>query len=181
MPDPGARFPATSNRPSEIPRKAPIPAIGRSRAQWHSLRNLVWSMRVLCAWCSREGQLGYLGEREPFDNPEPTHGICERHRAEVLESLPSQSFPAAELLIVVRRGNPELYERLVRMLAGVACVAVIVDRRVANRRAAPSQGPRDRRWLSTRRLRETAGSRSGDLTFLRFTPTPAEAEAASER
>ena len=133
-------------------------------------------MRILCAWCCREGQPGYLGEREPFDNPEPTHGICERHRAEVLESLPSQSFPDAELLIVVRRGNPALYEDLVQMLAGLARVAVIVDRRVLDRRAAPTQGPRDRRWLSTRRLREVAGPSSGDLTLVRFTPAVLEAE-----
>ena len=45
---------------------------------WHGLRTLVRSMRILCAWCCREGQPGYLGEREPLDNPEPTHGICDR-------------------------------------------------------------------------------------------------------
>ena len=134
-------------------------------------------MRVVCAWCYREGQPGYLGEREPLDNPETTHGICARHRAEVLEALPSQSFPDAELLIVVRRGNLELYEDIVRMLAGLARVAVIVDRRVGDRRAAPAQGPRDRRWLSTRRLREVAGPSSGDLTLVRFTPSATEAEA----
>lgn len=131
-------------------------------------------MRILCAWCCREGQPGYLGEREPFDNPEPTHGICDRHRAEVLESLPSQSFPDAELLIIVRRGNPALYEHLERMLAGLARVTVIVDRRVADRRAAPQEGLRERRGLSTRRLREAAATPpSGDLTFVRFTPAEA--------
>jgi len=144
---------------------------------WHGLRSLVWSMRILCAWCSREGQPDYLGEREPFDNPEPTHGICDRHRAELLEALPSQSFPDAELLIVVHRGNPPLYEHLARMLAGVARVTVIVDRRVADRRAAPLQGPRERRLLSTRRLREGENPASGDLTLVRFTPVPEEAEA----
>ena len=135
-------------------------------------------MRVLCAWCCREGQPGYLGEREPLDNSDATHGICDRHRAEILESLPSQSFPDAELLIVVRRGNLALYEDLVRMLAGLARVAVVVDRRVADRRAAPASGPRERRWLSTRRLREVAGPSSGDLTLVRFTPAAPEAEEA---
>jgi hypothetical protein len=137
-------------------------------------------MHIVCAWCFREGQPGYLGEREPLDNPETTHGICDRHRAEVLESLPSQSFPDAELLIVVRRGNLELYEDIVRMLAGLARVAVIVDRRVADRRAAPAQGPRDRRWLSTRRLREAARPSSGDLTLVRFTPAAQEVEEAEK-
>ena len=133
-------------------------------------------MRVLCAWCCREGQSGYLGEREPFDNPEPTHGICEPHKAQLLESLPSQSFPDAELLIIVRRGNLALYEHLERMLAGLGRVTVIVDRRVSDRRAVPLEGPRERRWLSTRRLREAASPPSGDLTLVRFTPAAPEAE-----
>jgi hypothetical protein len=137
-------------------------------------------MRIVCAWCCREGQPGYLGEREPLDNPEPTHGICDRHRAEVLESLPSQSFPDAEILIIVRRGNAALYEDIVQMLSGLARVAVIVDRRVSDRRAAPADGPRERRWLSTRRLREVAGPSSGDLTLVRFTPAAQEVEEAEE-
>jgi len=133
-------------------------------------------MRIVCAWCFREGQSGYLGELEPLDNPEATHGICDRHRAQVLESLPSESFPDAELLIVVRRGNLALYEDIGRMLAGLARVAVIIDRRVADRRAAAAEGQRERRSLSTRRLREIAGPSSGDLTLVRFTPVAEEAE-----
>src|SRR5262245_66353050 len=109
-------------------------------------------MRIVCAWCCREGRSGYLGEREPLDNPETTHGICDRHRAAVLESLPSQSFPDAELLIVVRRGNLALYEDIVRVLTGLARLAVIVDRRVADRWAAPAGDPRGRRQLRSRGL-----------------------------
>ena len=44
-------------------------------------------MTILCAWCCQEGQPGYLGEREPLDNPEPTHGVCPYHTAQVLEAL----------------------------------------------------------------------------------------------
>ena len=44
-------------------------------------------MTILCAWCCHEGQHGYLGEREPLDNPEPTHGVCPYHKAQVLEAL----------------------------------------------------------------------------------------------
>jgi hypothetical protein len=117
-------------------------------------------MRVLCAWCCREGQLGYLGEREPLDNPEPTHGICGYHKVQVLESLPSRSFPDAELLIVVRRGNPVLYEQLERMFATVPRVKVIVDRRMCDE-------PRHER---TRRIRSGTISPLGDFTTLRFTP-----------
>src|SRR3989442_269404 len=59
-------------------------------------------MQVIGAWCRHEGKPGYLGEREPFDNLAPTHGVCLRHREQFLESLLSTSFPDAELLIVVR-------------------------------------------------------------------------------
>ncbi len=86
-------------------------------------------MKILCAWCCREGQPGYLGEREPLENPEPTHGICAHHKVQFLESLPSRSFPDAELLIVVRRDNRALYEHLRRTLATMPRVKVIVDRR----------------------------------------------------
>ena len=126
-------------------------------------------MRILCAWCSREGEPGDMGEREPLDNPGTTHGICPQHTAQVLESLPSRSFPDAELLIVVPRGNTVLYEHLKRSLEGMAGVKVIVDRRITDRRAAPSQGSDERRHRATRRIRE-ATSAHGELTFVRFTP-----------
>ena len=44
-------------------------------------------MKILCAWCCGEGLPGYMGEREPLDNPESTHGICAHHNALLLESL----------------------------------------------------------------------------------------------
>lgn len=28
-----------------------------------------------------------MGECEPLDNPQPTHGVCAYHKAQVLESL----------------------------------------------------------------------------------------------
>jgi hypothetical protein len=127
---------------------------------------------MVCAWCCRDGESGYMGEREPLDNPEPTHGICPRHTAQLLESLPSRSFPDAELLIVVRRDDPALYESLKRSLAGVAGVKVIVDRRISDRRAAPSPGYDERRSRGTRRIRSAASSH-GDLTIVRFTPKSA--------
>ena len=126
-------------------------------------------MRRLCAWCCRDGESGYMGEREPLDNPGPTHGICPHHMAQLLESLPSRSFPDAELLIVVRRDDTALYERLTRSLAGMAGVKVIVDRRIADRRAAPGQGYDERRHSRTRRIRG-ATSAHGDLTIVLFTP-----------
>jgi hypothetical protein len=130
----------------------------------------VVEMKILCAWCCREGHPGYLGEKEPLENPLPTHGVCGHHKAQLLESLPSRSFPDAEMLIVVHRGHAALYERLRWSFAETPRVEVIVDRRVADRRAAPGRGPDERRHARTRRIREGMSSPLGDFIVLRFTP-----------
>jgi hypothetical protein len=125
-------------------------------------------MKILCAWCCREGRPGYMGEREPLDNPEPTHGVCAYHKAQLLESLPSRSFPDTQVLIVVHRRNTALYERLKLSLAAMSHVKVIVDRRVSGRRHARS-----------RRIREGTISPLGDFTIVRFTPKVPLSPAAS--
>src|SRR2546422_1389984 len=109
-------------------------------------------MKVICSLCEREGKPGYLGEREPLDNPEVTHGLCSPHTEQLLESIPSRSFPDAELLIVVRPNDTELYEYLQRSFAGVHHVKVIVERRGGDRRREQGlvtldlrQQPRDRK------------------------------------
>jgi hypothetical protein len=127
-------------------------------------------MKILCAWCCREGRPGYMGEREPLENPEPTHGVCAHHKAELLESLPSRSFPDIQVLIVVHRSNTALYERLKLSFAAMSHVRVIVDRRVSDRRAAPGRISDERRHVRTRRIREGTISPLGDFTIVRFTP-----------
>jgi hypothetical protein len=117
-------------------------------------------MQILCAWCCRDGEPGYLGEREPLDDPTATHGICARHRVELLESLPSRSFPDAEMLIVVPRDNIALYEQLTQWFAAQPSVKVIVDRRISD----------ERRHERTRRIRIGTVSALGDYTIIRFTP-----------
>ena len=52
-------------------------------------------MTILCAWCCHEGQPGYMGEREPLDNPAPTHGVCAHHKAQFLASLYRETVPTA--------------------------------------------------------------------------------------
>ena len=121
-----------------------------------------------------------MGEREPFDNPEPTHGICAYHQAQFLESLPSRSFPDAELLLVVHENNTVLYEYLKRSLADMPRVKVILDRRVSDRRAAHGQGSAERRYVRTRRLQEGTVSPLGDFMILRFTPKEPRTPAPSD-
>ena len=94
-----------------------------------SWQRRVVRMKVVCAWCEREGKPSYLGEWEPYDNPAATHGICSRHKEQALEALPSQSFPDAEMLIIVRPNDTDLYEYLLRRFVGVQGVRVILERR----------------------------------------------------
>ncbi len=35
-----------------------------------------------------------MGEREPLDNPQPTHGVCAYHKALVLEALHRETVAA---------------------------------------------------------------------------------------
>lgn len=125
-------------------------------------------MRAVCAWCKQEGRETLLGEREPADDPTETHGICARHSEQVVERLPSTSFPGIRLLIVVRRTETALYEHLTRAFAGLRDVAVILDRRHGDRRQSPAIVPTDRRRVS-RRIRNAQFSALGYLT-VRFGP-----------
>ena len=115
-------------------------------------------MKVVCAECEQEGKPSYLGEREPYDNPTTTHGICSRHQQQALEALPSQSFPDAEMLIVVRPNDTDLYHYLLRRFTGVPGVRVILERRRTKQRVCPE-----------RRVRQGSVSTLG-YTVVRFKP-----------
>jgi hypothetical protein len=122
----------------------------------------VMSPRCRSSWCRHEGKPGYLGEREPFDNPAPTHGVCFRHREQFLESLPSTSLPDAEMLIVVRPNDTALYEYLRRNLVGVKGVKVIPERRQADRR-------REQRAVAGERRHQERRTRQGETFALGYT------------
>ena len=126
------------------------------------------TMKVVCAWCERRGGAGDLGERAPFDNPGITHGLCLRHAAQLLESLPSRSFPDVRVLIVVPENDTALYDYLQRRCAGVRCVKVIRERRAGDRRREPCFVTDDLRH-QTRRIREGKVSPLG-YVVVRFKP-----------
>jgi hypothetical protein len=119
-------------------------------------------MKVSCAWCQREGQPASLGERAPLDDPAETHGICRRHTLDLLDRLPSRSFPGVRLLLVVSQQDPALYQHLQRELAGVSGVKVMLERRQADRRVDEQTAPEEHR-LVERRLRQ------GEVTALGYT------------
>ena len=97
-------------------------------------------MTLICAWCRREGKYGDLGEKEPLEDPSPTHGICARHEAQLLPALPR--------------------------FAGVRGVQVILERRAGDRRREANAKADDRRRLQ-RRLRHGQVSSLG-YTIVRF-------------
>jgi hypothetical protein len=119
-------------------------------------------MKVICSWCRSEGKQGYLGEREPLEDPSSTHGVCGRHQEEILESLPSRSFPELDLLIVVHPKESDLYEYLQRAFAGVRGVKVMMERRQGDRR-------REGRTLAEERRRERRRIRQGQAFSLGYT------------
>ena len=123
-------------------------------------------MKVTCAWCQHEGQPAILGERAPLDNPAETHGICRRHTLDLLNRMPSRSFPGIRLLLVVSAKETALYEHLQRELAGVSGVKVMLDRRRGNRIEEEQVVAEEHRGLD-RRIRQGEVSALG-YTIIRF-------------
>ena len=52
-------------------------------------------MRVVCAWCEAEGKSEFIREKEPFDDPAETHGICSEHKVKLGD--PSNDGPVSSV------------------------------------------------------------------------------------
>lgn len=129
-------------------------------------------MRVVCAWCRREGRPDFLGEKAPFDDRSETHSVCEPHRRRELEALESRSFPGIKLLVVVGPREQGLYDYLTRTLDRMQDVAVIMERRQHERRRQPG-GQENERRRRERRLRRGSGP-SSLYRYVRFGRTERE-------
>ncbi len=44
-------------------------------------------MKLLCAWCEKEGKPAFLADVEPLEDPSKTHGICPAHRRQVEDEV----------------------------------------------------------------------------------------------
>ncbi len=44
-------------------------------------------MKVMCAYCEKDGAPALICEKEPRDNPMITHGICPKHRRELQQEI----------------------------------------------------------------------------------------------
>jgi hypothetical protein len=123
-------------------------------------------VKAYCAWCRQEGRDGDLGEREPLDDLRETHGICDRHQQELLATLPSNSFPGLELLVIIALKEAALYDYMRSRLSGVKGVQVMVERRRNDRRRQGRAVSDDRRKRD-RRVRRGQTSALG-YTLVRF-------------
>src|SRR6266850_3625519 len=140
-----------------------------ARSDYNEAGTTTANMKVVCAWCQREGRGRVLAEREPLDDPTETHGMCARHSEEMIGQLPSPSFPGVRMLMVVRRTENALYDHLTQSLAALPEVAVILDRRQRERRQTPTVVATERR-RTNRRIRTAPFSSLGYLV-VRFGPT----------
>ena len=135
-------------------------------------------MKVICAWCRREGRPAYLGEREPLSDTSETHGICRGHQWQALAALPSWSFPGVELLLVVSQKEAALFEYLERRCAGVRGVKVIVERRTRERRQERRRVACDRRRAARRVSRGEASALGATVVRFGKRPEPPEGVAS---
>jgi hypothetical protein len=123
-------------------------------------------MRAICAWCQAEGSPADLGEREPLEDPNETHGLCQRHLTDFLAAARSRPSAGLRLLIVVKRSEQSLYEYLTRGMAGVEGVHVMADRRHGERRREARSVSGERRQADRRQSRGVVHSMG--CTFVRF-------------
>jgi hypothetical protein len=107
-----------------------------------------------------------LGERQPLDDHDETHGLCQRHLTQFLGAGRSRPSAGLRLLIVVKRTDQSLYEYLTRGMDGVEGVLVMVDRRHGERRREARSMRGERRRADRRQSRGVINSVG--CTFVRF-------------
>ena len=84
-------------------------------------------MITVCAWCQK-----YLGSKEPLEDPSVSHGICSA-------CMERDSLDDTPVLVVSPR-RAEAIPMLQSLLRGAPEIAILVDRRAAERRAGNGKG-----------------------------------------
>ncbi|MGD0264284.1 MAG: hypothetical protein ABSD47_04905 [Candidatus Methylomirabilota bacterium] len=69
-------------------------------------------MKLLCAWCLKEGKRALMGECPPLDDPSETHAICPEHRQQVEAELETLRKKTREDLEGLRKRQEEDLEDL---------------------------------------------------------------------
>jgi hypothetical protein len=75
-------------------------------------------MKLICAWCQQEGVPAFLCEVEPLNDPTETHGICARHRFEVLQELDNSQIAHAAVVQEAAAAEADDQALLGRWIAG---------------------------------------------------------------
>ena len=98
-------------------------------------------MVTVCAWCQR-----YMGSKEPLHDPAVTHGIC--------PACTDRQHLAGPPVLVVSRHRVDTVPMLQTLLRGAPDIAIVVDRRAAERRGGNGHRriERDRRQGDRRQL-----------------------------
>jgi hypothetical protein len=62
------------------------------RSMWGAKNVQGGLVKVICAWCIRDGRRGFLREKAPLEDPRETHGLCDEHFREIHsnETTPSK-------------------------------------------------------------------------------------------
>lgn len=71
-------------------------------------------MKILCAWCLKEGKPALMGESPPLDDPTETHALCPEHRRQVVEQLELLRRTSGERLEALRKHNDEQLNTLLK-------------------------------------------------------------------
>ncbi len=63
-------------------------------------------MKVVCAYCERDGRPSVIAEKPPYDNPALTHGICPHHLRLLREEI--AAWQATRDPAAANPGRPEV-------------------------------------------------------------------------
>lgn len=124
-----------------------------------SLPEIGTLMKVVCAQCLKEG----LSDQE---NPTGSYAVCTRHQLSLRSAAASHSFAGVRLLVVVAAGERILFDYLRRACAGLADVAIIMERRGPDRRGDARSVEPDRR--SSERRQRISDAPAPWYRYLRF-------------
>ena len=72
-------------------------------------------MRLLCAWCEKEGKPALIAEVPPLADPTPTHGMCPAHREQAekeIEALRAKARDVKEEAGVLEKEAETLRDRV---------------------------------------------------------------------
>ncbi|HSD26843.1 MAG TPA: hypothetical protein VLL75_06030 [Vicinamibacteria bacterium] len=93
-------------------------------------------MVSVCAWCQR-----YLGSKEPLEDPSVSHGICN-------DCMERDSLDETPVLVVSPR-RAEAIPMLQSLLRGAPEIAIVVDRRAAERRSGNGKAHEHARFVAS--------------------------------